>query len=165
MSVLFFATSHRDEICSRTTYGFMAGIIGLFLSSLCVIKVVRNSYHFHICVPTITAATRVRAFQEDRRKAWRKGICVGLKIPRRCFVHSQRWTKFCLHTPRLKLGKFGKIVLTIPFFYRGVFFVTSSAFSVTFWSQLQGQLRVVGTVESWCIDIVCIYLTGSQPTD
>jgi hypothetical protein len=24
----------------RTTYGFMAGIIGLFLSSLCVIKVV-----------------------------------------------------------------------------------------------------------------------------
>jgi hypothetical protein len=46
-----------------------------------------------------------------------------------------------------------------------VFFYTSSAFSVTFWSQLQGQLRVVGTVESWCIDIVCIYLTGSQPTD
>jgi hypothetical protein len=141
----------------------MAGIIGLFLSSLCVIKVVRESYHFHFCVPTVTAATRVRAFQEDRRQAWGKGICVGLKIPSRCLVHSQRWTIFCLHTPRLKLGKFGKIVLTIPFFYRGFFFTFSNLCHL--WSQFQGQLRVVGTVESWCIDIVCIYLTGSQPID
>lgn len=43
----------------RTSYGFMAGIIGLFLSSLCVIKVVRASpYLFLFYVLTILAETR-----------------------------------------------------------------------------------------------------------
>jgi hypothetical protein len=31
----------------RTTYGFMAGIIGLFLASLCVIKAVRSLFHHY----------------------------------------------------------------------------------------------------------------------
>jgi uncharacterized membrane protein YbaN (DUF454 family) len=50
----------------------MAGIVGLFLSSLCVIKVVRLLlYLFSRSVPTVFAETRDRAVQEDRRKAWR----------------------------------------------------------------------------------------------
>jgi hypothetical protein len=61
----------------RTTYGFMAGIIGLFLSSLCLIKVVRASSYLIISrVLIILAETRARTVQEDRCKAWRKGVCL-----------------------------------------------------------------------------------------
>ena len=61
----------------RTTYGFMAGIIGLFLSSLCVIKVVCiPPYLLLFWVLTVFAETRIRAFPADRCKAWRQGICL-----------------------------------------------------------------------------------------
>jgi hypothetical protein len=61
----------------RTTYGFIAGIIGLFLSSLCVIKVVRLLFYlFSRSVLNVFAETRDRAVQEDRRKAWRWGLRV-----------------------------------------------------------------------------------------
>jgi hypothetical protein len=39
----FLSPGCGDKSVIRTTYGFMAGIIGLFLSSLCVIKVVCTS--------------------------------------------------------------------------------------------------------------------------
>jgi hypothetical protein len=43
---MFFNALHTvTGLVFRTTYGFMAGIIGLFLSSLCVIKVVRISLY------------------------------------------------------------------------------------------------------------------------
>jgi hypothetical protein len=61
----------------RTSYGFMAAIIGLFLSSLCVIKVVRASPYLSLFrVFIILAETRDRTVQEDRREARRKGICL-----------------------------------------------------------------------------------------
>lgn len=61
----------------RTTYGFMAGIIGLFLSSLCVIKVVCISSDLLLFSALIVfAETRNRAFPEDRCQAWRQRICL-----------------------------------------------------------------------------------------
>ena len=55
----------------------MAGIIGLFLSSLCVIKVVRaSSYLFIFCVLITLTEARDRTVQEDRRETWGKGICL-----------------------------------------------------------------------------------------
>jgi hypothetical protein len=63
------------RLVTRTTYGFIAGIIGLFLSSLCVIKVVRSLFHLLFCsVPTVLAETRDRAVQENRCKAWGQGL-------------------------------------------------------------------------------------------
>ena len=85
----------------------MAGLIGLFLTSLCVIKVVRKSfYHFRIWVSTMLAEKRDGAVQEDRRQAWREGICLesrrafpppSMSSQSLRFVQSQRWTIFCLH--------------------------------------------------------------------
>jgi len=54
--------------------------------------------------------------------------------------------------PSFELSKFGKIVLTITF---SQFFFSSSILS-HLRGQLQGQLRVVGAVVSWCISVVCI---------
>jgi len=70
----------------RTTYGFIAGIIGLFLSSLCVIKVVCILlYLLLFSVLIVFTETRNRAFPEDRCKAWRQRICL-----RRLFIASIR---------------------------------------------------------------------------
>ena len=80
----FFSTTLDTETGHfiRTTYGFMAGIVGLFLSSLCVIKVVCISYHLLLFSGLIVfAETRIRAFPEDRCKAWRQRICLKQILP------------------------------------------------------------------------------------
>ena len=111
----------------------MAGIIGLFLSSLCVIKVVRKlSYFFSYLVPTVLAETRVRAFQEDRRKTWGEGICLGSKktsIPPSSSVTSKSVLRIpatldnilsaCLAFETIKSGK---IAFTIAFSLLSQFF-------------------------------------------
>ena len=78
--MLDFSSTTLDGLTGhvvRTTYGFMAGIIGLFLSSLCVIKVVCiSSYLLLFSVLIVFTETRNRAFPEDRCKAWRQRICL-----------------------------------------------------------------------------------------
>jgi hypothetical protein len=100
--VVFFFSMTLDALTGhliRTTYGFMAGIIGLFLSSLCVIKVVCIlSYLLLFSVLIVFAETGNRAFPEDRCKAWRQRICL-----RRLFIASIRVAsyRYFIFTPAL----------------------------------------------------------------
>ncbi len=168
----FFVADCSNKICFRTSYGFMAGLIGLFLSSLCVIKVVRKSlsYRFHIRVSTVLAERRDRAVQEDRCKAWREGVCLG---SRRTFSPPSMFPKVGTSNTRsagqyfvcivsFETSQFGKDSAQHYFlsFYRVYFSLFT--FSVVFGVTLLGQLRVVGTVESWCINTVCTRVTAHQ---
>lgn len=111
----------------RTTYGFMAAVIGLFLSSLCVIKVVRPSspFRFLIWVLTIFAETRDRTVQEDRCKAWGKGICLRriltIRIPSLRIVSCQRWQYIFLSCTVSDLASLVDTVFDIPFLYHSPF--------------------------------------------
>jgi hypothetical protein len=110
----------------RTTYGFMAGIIGLFLSSLCVIKVVCISYHLLLFSGLIVfAETRIRAFPEDRRKAWRQRICLKqIFIPFFASYHRFFFFTFAVSYSITASLVFSKLTQGYPSFIRSLYLFT-----------------------------------------
>src|ERR1700729_1053372 len=68
------------EALRRTVYGFMAVVICLFLTSLCVIKKVGYHLPFVLHTLNISAETRRRAVQENRRQTRGQRLCLRMPV-------------------------------------------------------------------------------------